>query len=233
MIFSPLDLVFFQQIFPKKVRVQSWQHIHIQQQIRQKKLESSPTTHVTETRFLRVLDPPDHFGTIYIFDDFSPLDLVFFQQIFPKKVRVQSWQHIHIQQQIRPKKLESSPTTHVTETRFLHVLDPPDHFGTIYIFDEFFQFFFQQIFPKKVRVQSWQHIHIQQQIRQKKLRVHKTHPKKLESSPTTHVTETRFLHVYSYVNMLPTLDFFRENLLKKILKKIIENVDGTKMIRRV
>ena len=69
-----------------------------------------------------------------------------------------------------PKKLESSPTTHVTETRFLHVLDPPDHFGTIYIFDDFFTFglsFFEQIFPKKVRVQSWQHIHIQQQIRQK------------------------------------------------------------------
>ena len=32
-----------------------------------------------------------------------------------------------------PKKLESSPTTHVTETSFLHVLDPPDHFGAIYI----------------------------------------------------------------------------------------------------
>ena len=43
MIFSPLDLVFFQQISPKKVRVQSWQHIHIQQQIRQKKLESKNT----------------------------------------------------------------------------------------------------------------------------------------------------------------------------------------------
>ena len=43
MIFSPLDLIFFQQIFPKKVRVQSWQHIHIQQQIRQKKLESKNT----------------------------------------------------------------------------------------------------------------------------------------------------------------------------------------------
>ena len=151
MIFSPLDR-FFQQIFPKKVRVQSWQHIHIQQQIRQKKLESktppkklesSPTTHVTETRFLHVLDPPDHFGTIYIFDDFFTFGLSFFQQIFPKKVRVQSWQHIHIQQQIRqtpPKKLESSPTTHVTETSFLHVLDPPDHFGTIYIFDDLFTF---------------------------------------------------------------------------------------------
>ena len=118
MIFSPLDLVFFQQNFLKKVRVQSWQHIHIQQQIRQKKspktppkkLESSPTTHVTETRFLHVLDPPDHFGTIYIFDDFFTFGLSFFQQIFPKKVRVQSWQHIHIQQQIRQKKLESKNT---------------------------------------------------------------------------------------------------------------------------
>ena len=113
MIFSPLDLVFFQQNFLKKVRVQSWQHIHIQQQIRQtppKKLESSPTTHVTETSFLHVLDPPDHFGTIYIFDDFFTFGLGFFQQIFPKKVRVQSWQHIHIQQQIRQKKLESKNT---------------------------------------------------------------------------------------------------------------------------
>ena len=163
-MFSPLDLVFFQQNFLKKVRVQSWQHIHIQQQIRQtppKKLESSPTTHVTETSFLHVLDPPDHFGTIYIFDDFFTFGLSFFQQIFPKKVRVQSWQHIHIQQQIRqkklesktpPKKLESSPTTHVTETRFLHVLDPPDHFGTIYIFDDVFTFglsFFSTKFPEK------------------------------------------------------------------------------------
>ena len=103
MIFLPLDLVFFQQIFPKKVRVQSWQHIHIQQQIRQKKLESkntpkkvrvqkppkksesSPTTHVTETRFLHVLDPPDHFGTIYIFDDFFTFGLSFFPTNFPKK----------------------------------------------------------------------------------------------------------------------------------------------------
>ena len=153
-----------------------------------KKSESSPTAHVTETRFLHVLDPPDHFGTIYIFDDFFTFGLSFFstnfpeksqspelaayshsaadspknfQQIFPKKVRVQSWQHIHIQQQIRqkslspktpPKKLESSPTTHVTETRFLHVLDPPDHFGTIYIFDDFFTFglsFFSTNFPEK------------------------------------------------------------------------------------
>ena len=115
MIFSPLDLVFFQQIFPKKGRVQSWQHIHIQQQIRQKKLESKNTpkkvtTHVTETGFLHVLDPPDHFGTIYIFDDFFTFGLSFFQQIFPKKGRVQSWQHIHIQQQIRQKKLESKNT---------------------------------------------------------------------------------------------------------------------------
>ena len=36
-----------------------------------------------------------------------------------------------------PKKLESSPTTHVTETSFLHILDFPDHLGTIYTFDHF------------------------------------------------------------------------------------------------
>ena len=51
-----------------------------------------------------------------------------------------------------PKKLESSPTTHVTEPHFLHVLDPPDHFGTIYIFDDFFTFglsFFPTNFPEK------------------------------------------------------------------------------------
>ena len=50
------------------------------------------------------------------------------------------------------KKLESSPTTHVTETSFLHVLDPPDHFGAIYIFDHFFTYihnldFFSTNFP--------------------------------------------------------------------------------------
>ena len=59
----------------------------------------------------------------------------------PEKVRVQK----------HPQK-ESSPTTHVTETRFLHVLDPPDHFGTIYIFDDFFTFrlsFFPTNFPEK------------------------------------------------------------------------------------
>ena len=73
---------------------------------------------------------------------------------------------IHIQQQIHqksqkhpqkssktpPKKLESSPTTHVTETSFLHVLDPPYHFGTIYIFDHFFTF--GLFFNKFSRVQS-------------------------------------------------------------------------------
>ena len=40
------------------------------------------------------------------------------------------------------------------------------------------------------------------------------------------------------VNMLLTLDHFSENLLKKVLimdvgEKMIENVDDTKMIRRV
>ena len=55
----------------------------------------------------------------------------------PKKVKVQKY----------PQK--SSPTTHVTETSFLHVLDPPDHFGTIYIFMYIHNLdFFQQIFPK-------------------------------------------------------------------------------------
>ena len=171
MIFSPLDLVFFQQIFPKKFRVQSWQHIHIQQQIRQKKLESKNTPKKVKSPAPQPTSQKPVFSTfqtlliILVLSTFSmifsPLDLDFFQQIFPKKVRVQSWQHIHIQQQIRqkkleskntPKKVESSPTTHVTETRFLHVLDPPDHFGTIYIFDDFFTFglsFFPTNFPEK------------------------------------------------------------------------------------
>ena len=57
--------------------------------------KSSPTTNVTETSILRVLDPPDLFGTIYIFDNFFTyihnLEFSFLQQIFPKKVkRVQS-----------------------------------------------------------------------------------------------------------------------------------------------
>ena len=117
MIFSPLDLVFFQQIFSKKGSPELAAYSHSaadspkkESKTPPKKLESSPTTHVTETRFLHVLDPPDHFGTIYIFDDFFTSGLSFFQQIFPKKVRVQSWQHIHIQQQIRQKKLESKNT---------------------------------------------------------------------------------------------------------------------------
>ena len=77
-------------------------------------------------------------------------------------------QHIHFQQQIPPKKSKSktsqkksSPTTHVTETSFLHILDPPDHFGTIYIFDHFFtyihnldMFFFNKFSLKKSRVSS-------------------------------------------------------------------------------
>ena len=111
MIFSPLDLVFFNKFSRKKLESKNTP---------KKVIESSPTTHVTETRFLHVLDPPDHFGTIYIFDDFFTFGLSFFstkfpeksffQQNFLKKVRVQSWQHIHIQQQIRQKKLESKNT---------------------------------------------------------------------------------------------------------------------------
>ena len=58
--------------------------------------------------------------------------------------------------QKHPKK--SSLTTNVTETSFLHALDPPDHSDTIYIFDHFFTYihnldffvFFQQILPKKL-----------------------------------------------------------------------------------
>ena len=37
-----------------------------------------------------------------------------------------------------PKKVRIQPTTHVTETSFFHVLDPPDHFGTFYIFNHFY-----------------------------------------------------------------------------------------------
>ena len=119
MIFSPLDLVFFNKFSRKKLesRVGSiftfssrFAKKSLSPKTPPKKLEPSPTTHVTETSFLHVLDPPDHFGTIYIFDDFFTFGLSFFQQIFPKKVRVQSWQHIHIQQQIRQKKLESKNT---------------------------------------------------------------------------------------------------------------------------
>ena len=50
-----------------------------------KKLESSPTTHVTETRFLHVLDSPDHFGTIYIFYDIFTFELSFFFNKFSRK----------------------------------------------------------------------------------------------------------------------------------------------------
>ena len=75
--------------------------------------------------------------------------------------------------------LESSPTTHVTETSFLHVLDPPDHFGTIYIFDDFFTFglgFFQQNFLKKVSPELAAYSHSAADS-PKKVRVQK-HPQK-------------------------------------------------------
>ena len=77
---------------------------------------------------------------------------------------------------IPPKKLESSPTTHVTETRFLHVLDPPDHFGTIYIFDEFFQFFFNKFSRKKLSPELAAYSHSAADS-PKKVRVQK-HPQK-------------------------------------------------------
>ena len=133
------------------------------------------------------------FQTLLIFlIIFSPLDLVFFSTNFTENSQspeLAAYSHSaadspkKVSPKTPPKKVESSPTTHVTETSFLHVLDPPDHFGTIYIFDHFFTFglfFFQQIFPKKVRVQSEQHIHIQQQIREKKS---KNTPKKGRVEP--------------------------------------------------
>ena len=48
----------------------------------------------------------------------------------PKKVKVQKHQ----------KKLELGPTTNITETSFLHILNPCDHFGTNFIFDHFFTY---------------------------------------------------------------------------------------------
>ena len=62
-----------------------------------------------------------------------------------------------IAKKVSPKTLKKSPTTHVTDISFLHVCD---HVGAIYIFDIFLPIstfglsFFQQIRPKKVRVQS-------------------------------------------------------------------------------
>ena len=167
MIFSPLDLVFFNKYSRKKFfffnkfsrkklesRVGSiftfssrFAKKSSSPKTPPKKLESSPTTHVTETRFLHVLDPPDHFGTIYIFDHFFTFGLGFFStNLFSRKKLESRVGSIFIfssrlSPKTPPKKLiESRPTTHVTETRFLHVLDPPDHFGTIYIFDHFFTF---------------------------------------------------------------------------------------------
>ena len=249
--FFTFGLFFFQQIFPKKVRVQSEQHIHIQQQIREKKLVQKHP----QKRQSRAPQPTSQkpvfspFQTLLIsFIIFSPLDLVFFQQILPKKVRFQSQQHIHIQQQIRqksqspktpPKQVESSPTTHVTETSFLHVLDPPDHFGTIYIFNHFFTFglfFFQQIFPKKVRVQSEQHIHIQQQIRQKKL-VQK-HPQKMQSrapQPTSQkpVFSTFQTLLISFIIVSPLdLVFYQQILPKKVRVQSQQHIHIQQQIRQ-
>ena len=137
----------------KKVRVQSYQHI--QRQIRKKKieskntpkkLESSPTKHFTESSFLLFSDPLEDLN-------FRFFGLSFFQQIFMKKVRVQSYQHI--QRQIRkkkieskntPKKLESSRTKHLSESSFLLVSDPLEDLN----FRFFGLSFFQQIFMKKV-----------------------------------------------------------------------------------
>ena len=86
-----------------------------------KKLESSPTTHVTETSFLHVLDPPDHFGTIYIFDHFFTFGLSFFSTNFPEKSpELAAYPH-SVADSPKTHPTDSSPTTHLTETSFLHV----------------------------------------------------------------------------------------------------------------
>ena len=94
-----------------------------------------------------------------------------------------------------PKK--SSPTTLVTETSILHVLDPPDHFGTIYIFDHFFTYihnldlvFFQQILPEKVKSPELAAYSYSAADSPKRVRIQKHAPKKLESSPTTFFGES-------------------------------------------
>ena len=86
-----------------------------------------------------------------------------------KKVRIQSYQHIQrqtrkkkIESKNTPKKLESSPTKHFTESSFLLVSDPLEDLN----FRFFGLSFFQQIFMKKVRVQSCQYI--QRQTRKKR-----------------------------------------------------------------
>ena len=80
-----MDLVSFQQIFMKKVRVQS--HQHIQRQIRKEKIESKNTPkkspapqNTTESSFLLVSDPLEDLN-------FRFFGLSFFQQIFMKKVK--------------------------------------------------------------------------------------------------------------------------------------------------
>ena len=125
MIFSPLDLVFFSTNFPEKSQspeLAAYSHsaadspkkVRVQKHP-QKSSESSPTAHVTETRFLHVLDPPDHFGTIYIFDDFFTFGLSFFSTNFPEKSQspeLAAYSHSAADspknfQQISRKKLES------------------------------------------------------------------------------------------------------------------------------
>ena len=72
--------------------------------------------------------PVNELGFVPSFSNVSEVSSIFTcSSRFAKKVRVQK----------HPQK-ESSPTTHVTETSFLNILDPPDNFGTNYIFDHFF-----------------------------------------------------------------------------------------------
>ena len=75
-----------------------------------------------------------------------------------KKVRVQSYQHIQLQIRKKkieskntPKKLESSPTKHFTESSFLLVSDPLEDLN----FRFFGLCFFQQIFMKKLESRAY------------------------------------------------------------------------------
>ena len=84
------------------------------------------------------------FQTLLIFFIiFSPLDLVFFSTNFTENSQspeLAAYSHSaadspkKVSPKTPPKKVESSPTTHVTETSVLHVLDPPDLFCHFFTF---------------------------------------------------------------------------------------------------
>ena len=111
------------------------------------------------------------------------------------------------------KTLWSSPTKHFTESSFLLVSDPLEDLN----FRFFGLSFFQQIFMKKVGVQSYQHI--QRQIRKKKIESKNT-PKKLRVQATKHFTESSFLLVSDFLEDLNFrffgLSFFQQIFMKKV-----------------